>query len=139
MVIKCVAYRYGSSSIVMLLLIPISYMTINLTPHFFSSIIQGVSLLLLTTASVLAAAYFLDSFGLPGVCLKEIKSVEEVLMEFEDRKNNAKWEDEELYDATKTLLNALNVRDITPSPPINKSDNKELIFAARQFLKVLNK
>jgi hypothetical protein len=121
------------------LLIPISYMTINLTPHFFSSIIEGVSLLLLTTAPVLPVAYFLDSFGLPGVCLKEIKSVEEVLMEFEDHKNTTKWEDEELYDATKTLLNALNVRHITPSPPINKSDNEELIFAAKQFLKVLNK
>lgn len=139
MVIRCPAYRHMPSGFVMPLLIPISYMTINLTPHFFSLIIQGANFLLLTIATVLAVAYFLDSFGLPGVCLKERKSVEEVLMVFEDRKNDAKWEDEELYDATKTLLNALNVRHITPTPPVNKSDNKELLFAAKQFLKVLNK
>jgi hypothetical protein len=88
-------------------------------------------------ALTLVFAYFLDSFGLPGVCLNEIKNVEEILMEHRDLRKNVKWEDEELYSATKTLLNALNLKP--PSNQFNSSDNEELIFAAKQFLKVLNR
>jgi hypothetical protein len=121
------------------IIISTSHIKINLTPHFFSLIMPGVSYFLLILALTLVLTYFLDSFGLPGVCLNEIKNLEEILMEREDLRKNAKWEDEELYSATKTLLNALNVRSDLPLNQYDNSDSRELIFAAKQFLKVLNK